>query len=127
MLRLGSRPDPYKTFQSNVATFILAPRIINILTPSVHVNSDLRIEVRPEVSPGQKVEFLLGDYSILAQPISGNIPVNKLSVKVPADILEQGQQQAQFLLRIRVDGAESFLQIDNQNRYVGPTVEVVAP
>jgi hypothetical protein len=126
MLRLGSRPDPYKSFQSNVATFILSPRVINVLTPTVHVNTNLRLEVRPGVSTGQKVEFLLGDYSIIAQPMSGSTPVNELSIKVPPDILVQGQQQGEFLLRIRVDGAESSLQVDSQNRYVGPIVEVVA-
>lgn len=126
MMKLGSSPEPYQTFKSNVAAFVLVPRIVNILTPVIAVGSELVIEVEPSVSPGQKVEFYLGDYVISMQPLSGNQPTNQLSIRLPSDILEQGQQEAVYLLRVRVDGAESFLQVDNQNRFVGPTIKVTA-
>jgi Pvc16 N-terminal domain len=124
--RLGFRPDPYQVFRSNVAAFILAPRITNIVTPSVAEGSALTIDVEPAVAPRQKIEILLGDYTLSLPAITGTQPVHRLSAQVPTGILEEGQAQAEFLLRVRVDGAESFLRVDNQNRFTGPSIEVTA-
>ena len=35
-IRIGSRPEPYNIFKSNVAPFVLAPNIINIASRIVH-------------------------------------------------------------------------------------------
>lgn len=124
--QLGSRPDPYQVFKSNLAAFILAPRITNIVTQSVAEGSDVTIDLDPAVAPRQKVEFLLGDYTIPGPTITGTQSVNRLSALVPTGILAEGQPRGEFLLRIRVDGADSFLQVNNENRFIGPIIEVTA-
>jgi Pvc16 N-terminal domain/IPT/TIG domain len=126
-LKLRTGPSPYKAFKSNIVAFVLVPKITKVVTPSVSEGSDLQVDVKPAVAPGQKIEFLIGDSAISVPPISGTQSVNRLSVKIPADFLEEGQHKADFYLRIRIDEAESLLKRDNKKRFTGPFVEVTAP
>jgi hypothetical protein len=120
-LRFGTRPDPYRIFASNIAAFVLAPRIINIVTPlPVPQGSNLTFNIEPAVQSDQKVECLIGDRTITITSMTGN----QVSVPIPGDILPVSTPQADLLLRVRVDGAESFLQPDSQGRFIGPTVTI---
>jgi hypothetical protein len=120
-LRFGTRPDPYRIFASNIAAFVLAPRIINIVTPlPVPQGSNLTFNIEPAVASGQKVECLIGDRTIPIASMTGN----QVSLPIPGDILPASAPQADLLLRVRVDGAESFLQSDSQGRFIGPTVTI---
>lgn len=125
-IRFGSRPEPYNIFKSNVAPFVLAPNIINISSSTIVQGATLSVEIEPAIEPHQKVEILIGDYSIPVPPLVGEQPSNNVSVRVPIDLLAEGQQEKEFLLRIRVDGAESFLETNNEKKFVGPMVKVTA-
>jgi hypothetical protein len=43
---------------------------------------------------------------------------------IPPDILPSGTPQRDFLLRVRIDGAESLLLTDSEGTFIGPTVTV---
>ena len=101
--------------------FVLAPRITNIVTPlPVPQGSDLIFNIEPAITSGQKVECLIGNLTIPIASMTGN----QVLVPIPVDILPPSTPQADFLLRVRVDGAESFLQQDSEGRFVGPTVTI---
>jgi Pvc16 N-terminal domain/IPT/TIG domain len=120
-LRFGTRPDPYRIFASNIAAFVLAPTITNIVTPMpVRRGSDLVFNIEPAVISGQKVECLIGSLTISIPSMTGN----QVLVPIPVDIIPPGAPQTDFLLRVRVDGAESFLQTDREGRFIGPTVTI---
>lgn len=125
-IRFQSRPQPYRIFKSNIAAFVLSPNITKIINPSVAQGADLSIEVEPSVEPRQRVEFLIGNYTLPVPPVTGQQSLNTISVKIPNDLLTQGELEKEFLLRIRVDGAESFLVTDNEGKYVGPLVNVTS-
>ena len=86
----------------------------------------MSVEIEPAIEPRQKVEILIGGYSIPVSPLVGEQLSNNVSVRVPHDLLAEGQQEKEFLLRIRVDGAESFLETDNEKKFVGPMIKVTA-
>jgi hypothetical protein len=125
-LKLGTRPSPYRAFKSNVIPFVLVPRITKVVTPSVSEGSVLQVDVRPAVAPGQRIEFLIGDSAISVEPVTGTQSVNRLSVKIPEDFLEEDQEKGDFYLRVRINEAESLLRRDNKKRYSGPFIEVTA-
>jgi hypothetical protein len=112
--------------KSNEIPFVLSPKIVN-LPPSVSQGSTLTIEIEGEVSRSQKVEFLIGDFTLSVLPESINPTgvdnVSNISVTVPKNFLQGGPSQ-QFLFRIRIDGAESFLQFDVDQGFTGPIIEV---
>src|SRR5262249_32929605 len=108
----------HKGFESNILPFVLAPTITTPPTIQVTRGANLTLDFQPSISPEQKVLFLIGDYEIpLAQRDPTSNPVNQLSALVPTTI-QSGMKTAAFptgtfLLRMRVDGAESPLQVDS--------------
>jgi hypothetical protein len=125
-LSLGTPATPHRGFESNVAAFVLAPRITTATPVSVARGQSLTLGFAPPVDRDQQVSILLGDREIAVparEPDSA--PVATLAFPVPATFPLGGH-----LLRLRVDGAESQLQVDENpssptfNQYVGPTVTV---
>jgi hypothetical protein len=112
--------------KSNEIPFVLTPKIIN-LPSSVPQKSTLTIGVEGGVSRNQKVEFLIGDITLSVLPESINPPgsdnVSNISVAIPDNFLQGGPSQ-QLLFRIRIDGAESILQFDVDQGFIGPIIEV---
>lgn len=126
-LMLGTPEVEHKGYESNVVAFVLAPRVTKIAgvnipsaTPvSVTSNTDLQIEFEPAVTPAQKAAILIGDYTVSVparDPTSA--PLKKLSIKIPANFTT-----GTYLIRLRVEGAESFLKFAN-NEFAGPKIEV---
>jgi hypothetical protein len=125
-LSLGTPATPHRGFASNVAAFVLAPRITTAAPISVARGDDLTLDFTPPVDRDQQVSILLGDREIAVparEPDSA--PVGTLDFPV-AETFPPGS----YLLRLRVDGAESQLQVDEDptsptfNQYIGPTVTV---
>jgi Pvc16 N-terminal domain/IPT/TIG domain len=125
-LSLGTPATPHRGFESNVAAFVLAPRITTATPVSVARGQSLTLGFAPPVDRDQQVSILLGDREIAVparEPDSA--PVATLDVPVPATF-----PLGSHLLRLRVDGAESQLQVDENpssptfNQYVGPNVTV---
>jgi hypothetical protein len=138
-LQLGTPPAPHPGagFESNVAAFMLAPRITTASPISVAAGATLTLAVTPPVHREQRVAALLvGDETVIppraitlpAIPrpvIEPSVPVASLDFSVPADL-----QPGVFLLRVQVDGAESKLVTDTDpasptfNQYIRPKVTI---
>jgi hypothetical protein len=90
---------------TNEVPVLLAPRIQNVapnpaardITGSV----TLQITCSPEVRPGQRASLLIDDHEIVAQPIAAQM--NLLTFPIPR------APAGSHYLRLRVDGAESWL------------------
>jgi hypothetical protein len=131
-LDLGTPNEPHRGFESNVAAFVLAPRITT--TPAAPGDpldatrgSALVLDIDPPVRWSQQVRLLLGERTVtrppLPPPAPGDPPTAaSVSVPIPADF-----PVGTYLLRVQVDGAESALDVSadpNNPQYVGPRVKV---
>jgi hypothetical protein len=125
-LPLGDPPTPHRGSESNVVAFILAPRLEPPIPSSVARGAVMTLTFTPPVSRRQRVSALIGDAEIaLPARAPGSPPAGALGFPVPGDF-----PTGTWLLRLRVDGAESPLVVDDDpvsptyNRYVAPQVTV---
>jgi hypothetical protein len=125
-LDFGTPNEPHRGFASNVAAFMLTPRITTA-KPTVAQGGTLTLSVTPPVDRSERVALLVGDrtISIPDRPATGPATTTDLDFPIPADF-----PKGNFLLRVQVDGAESALEVDTNkqsptyNQYVGPTVNI---
>lgn len=136
MLSIGTPPQPHQGFESNVAAFVLQPQIrktgpnyeIQIVAPSGGNPRALRITLDPAVGPTQRATLLLNElnapntraalsftFAALSRA-PGSPPVDQLTFFIP-DV-----PGASYLVRVRVDGAETPLVYQDPNGYVDPAV-----
>ena len=112
--------------KSNEIPFVLAPKIVQ-LPSSVSEKDTLTIGIEGEVFRNQKIDFLIGNFGLSVLPdlihplVDDNI--SNISVTIPENFL-QGEQSTQLLFRVRIDGAESSLQFDVDQGFIGPVIEV---
>jgi hypothetical protein len=125
-LLLGTPPAPHRGFESNVAAFVLAPRVTTTMPVSVALGEELTLGFDPPVDRGQQVSILLGDREIAAPVREPDTePVATLDIPISPTF-----PTGTYLLRLRVDGAESQLDVDQDpsspsfNQYSGPKVTV---
>ena len=126
-LLLGKKPTEHiRGYESNTAAFVLSPRIISMTPEKIVRGENLVLNFGPPVSPNQNVSILIGDRTfIVDQHVGQSSPVDNISVKIPDDF-----PLGNFLIRLRVDGAESHLVVDddsnspNYMKFLGPQIEV---
>ena len=113
-------------FESNLGAFLLAPRIA--ISDPVYVSrgTDLILQFKPAVKLEQKVTLLIGDKTLsVGQRKPETAPVEELKIKISSDF-----PTGTFLLRLRVDGAESILKQDGDpssptyTQFIEPTIIV---
>jgi hypothetical protein len=119
--------SPHVLSQSNAAPFLLRPSVVSIgpASPPEH----LQVVVSPPVGPRQQVSLLLnraGGVPPLAFTLGATphpTETDTLSFDLsnfPGGAIPTGR----YLARVRVDEAESRLDVDAFGRYVGPLVIV---
>jgi hypothetical protein len=115
-----SGPPALPGFKSNVMSFVLAPTISGGPGFTVAQGADLTLNFTPDAGPEQQVDFLIGDYTV-SLPQSSPIvsPVGQVTMTIPPSI-----PTGTYLLRIRIDGAESLLQPWGGGSFVSPTLTV---
>jgi len=128
-LKLGTPPTPHPGagFESNVAAFVLAPRITTVPPMSAARGTTLSLSVTPPIGREQRVVLLVGDHPITlpARALTDPPTATSLGFSIP-DNFPTGV----FLLRVQVDGAESPLEVDTNpasptfNQYIGPKVTI---
>jgi hypothetical protein len=136
MLSIGTPLQEHQGFDSNVAVFVLQPQIrktgpnyeIQIIPPSDSEPRGLQITLDPAVGPTQRAVLLLNElnapnsraalsFTFNAQTREpGSPPVNQLTFFIP-DV-----PSASYLVRVRIDGAESPLVYQDPDGYVDPSV-----
>jgi len=128
-LKLGTPPAPHPGagFESNVAAFVLAPRITAAPPISAARGTTLSLSVTPPVGREQRAVLLVGDQTISrsAPAVSDPATTSSLDFPVPTNF-----PTGTFLLRVQVDGAESSLEVNTNpasptfNQYIGPKVTI---
>ena len=123
----GTTSEPHRGIESNVIACIVIP-VVSAVPASVARNADLTFTVAPAVAVEQKATLILGQGTIeLPARAPGSLAVTSVSFRIPPDF-PTGTQ----LLRLRVDGAESALQVESdavqpdplKKQYTGPKVSV---
>jgi hypothetical protein len=117
----GTSIEPHRGFESNVAAFILTPQITTPAPINVARGATLTLDISPPVGRRQRVALLAGDQVIT---IPSRLPTDppessSLSFPIPADF-----PTGSFLLRVRVDGAESPLLLDSNGQYDQPRLTI---
>jgi uncharacterized protein DUF4255/IPT/TIG domain-containing protein len=119
-LLMGKPPVPHRGFESNVAAFVLVPRITSADPITVARGSNLTLSLAPPVGRSQQVILLVGDQGLPLPPRPPSAPATASSLGFP---IPASFPTGTFLLRVRVDGAESPLRADAATgAYVGPQV-----
>jgi len=126
-LDFGTPQEPHRGFASNVAAFMLAPKITTAFPLTVARGQTLKLSVTPPVGRSQRVALLVGDrtISIPDRPAGGPATSADLEFPIPAD-LPTGTP----LLRVQVNGADSSLTVDTNpasptaGQFNGPTVTI---
>jgi hypothetical protein len=145
---LGSPPVPHRGTESNVAAFVLQPRIQNIAIANPQSSGslragDLNLTVQPAIGDTQRVVLLLNEFiPITSPPSSGEEIPNSYSFIAPTrrplspptsppgpsvnvTIPIKGVRAGSYLVRIQVDGAESPLEVNGGGQYVAPLLTLV--
>jgi hypothetical protein len=140
---IGSPPTLHRGVESNVAAFILRPRIEGVNATSVQNlgnnlhSADVQLTVKPAVGETQRVILLLNEfkpaplsppettpplsYSFVAPPMALSSPPGPTeNLTIPITGVKTGT----YLARIQVDGAESSLGTDLAGRYNSPQLSI---
>jgi hypothetical protein len=133
-LLLGSPPTEHGAgFESNTVPFVLCPKITSLLPRTLRRGEVLSIGFEPNANPSQSISIIVGNRIIpwSSSRDNNNNNINRITLTIPTDF-----PIGQALIRIRIDGAESFLLrderkiLDNGNsnpsylKYIGPSVDV---
>lgn len=135
---MGTPLTPHGAAESNAVTFVLRPRITSPVSVANVEGSgdeprsgDVTVQLDPEVGRTQRVTLLLNErhppqgrtprsYSFEAPPRQPTDPETSASITIPA----RGVAPGEYLVRVRVDGAESLLEPDASGEYDSPEVEI---
>jgi Pvc16 N-terminal domain len=131
-------PRPFA--QSNVAAFVLRPAILSILPgPS---SGELVVTLSPSVGPKQQVSLLLNQHGGTTAPQAFSLPAASRATEtstlsfditsiptgsIPPEFFGSSPGSippGAYLARVRVDGAESPLEVDSSGTFSGPIVNI---
>ena len=118
-LDFGTPKEPHRGFESNPMAFILRP-IVQITNAT---SSNITLNVNPKIGKDQKVELLLNERSATSpSAYSFVVPISDDASSLTISI--HGVKPAEYFVRLRVDGAESPLELDPGNPNFGPKVTI---
>jgi len=149
-LLMGTPPVEHRGVESNVAAFVLRPRVVPPVTAANVQGSgaaprtaDVTVTLDPAVGPTQRVVLLLNESVLPASPLGADPPrASSYSFVAPPRFDLQsppaslpvastnitfavsGVKTGDYLVRVQVDGAESLLGFDGAGRYDSPTVTI---
>lgn len=121
----GQPPVERPAFRSNLAGFMLLPKVGTVTPPNASAGGIVIVQVQPAVGATQEKILLLGDIAVPAIPVdAGSAPSASVQFQLPADS-DSAIPPGSYLLRIRIDGAESRLTFNAATReYAGPVYNV---
>ncbi len=114
-------PDDFRPgVESNVAAFVLAPRITTPAPIAANLGSTLTLAIDPPVGRAQRAALLAGTgtVAIPARSAAGPETTATLDFPIPTDF----NTGPQLLLRVQIDGAQSPLEVDADGKFSSPTV-----
>ncbi len=116
-LALGDPPAPHNGFESNVAPFVLHPKIIAIDSSQIGADGtgmftgNITIQLNPKVGSGQRVAVRLVNETPATGQINSYlfIAASRAADSDMVSVSIGGVRAATYLVRVLVDGAESAL------------------
>jgi hypothetical protein len=120
----GTANEPHRGFESNAMPFILQPTITTPPPFTAARGATLILEFAPPVGREQSVTLLIGDEAI---PLPTRLPTDPPTATTLTFAIPTTFSPGTFFLRVRVDGAESSLTMDNSKpfpAYNGPPVTI---
>ena len=113
----GTLKEPHRGFESNAAPFILQPAITTTTPVNVARGAALKLDFAPPIGPEQSVTLLLNNAAqsfvipLPTRPPTDLLPASTFNFDIPGAI-----STGTFFIRVRVDGAESVLDVNPNNR-----------
>jgi hypothetical protein len=130
-LSVGTPPSPHRGFESNVASFVLRPRITGPATKTTVPDPRggppvpaLKVDVDVTIGADQRVALLLNSTpsgNSLAYSFVG--PARSSNTSSPT-IATPNVAAGEYFLRVQIDGAASPLELDPLNPKFGPRVSM---
>ena len=119
--KTGSPSEPHRGVESNVASFILSPRITTATPVTAARSSTLTLAIAPPVGRAQRARLLAGGHTIEieARPAAGPATTAGLDFPIPGDF-----PLGSHLLRVQIDGAETPLEVNSAGEYDRPRVTI---
>ena len=117
----GQPPVARTAFRSNVVGFQLLPTLGAVTPASATAGDTITVNVQPAVVSTQEKFLLLGDYAVAAVPTAFDAPPSNAIQFVLPKSPDPTVPAGNYLLRIRIDGAESRLTFHPATQaYTGP-------
>ncbi len=123
--QMGTPPKPHAGFESNVAAFVLHP----IIAPQNVTPAQIIVSVNPTARQNQRATLLLNEATSppLPAPAAYAFSLPPLlndsnTLTFPISGVKGGNTT--YFIRVRVDGAESPVDLDPQSLTFGPTVTI---
>jgi hypothetical protein len=130
-VRMGQPALPHRGFESNVAALVLRPTVTATL-PAAATTDDsgatykgtVRVQLTPRIGKEQSLQLLLDElpaaadgagqaYVFPGPPNNGIKPPSIATDTATVDVPFDGVAPGNYLVRVRVDGAESLLDVDS--------------
>lgn len=133
-LLIGTPPEPHRSVESNVAAFVLHPAIKKKANGNYEIevtslqgggnaprSADVTVKLSPQVGKDQRItlELLTGEtvvHRFAAAPLTAD--TDEVAFQI------SGVKAETYLARVRVDGAESPLDEDENDQPVDPKVTI---
>jgi len=106
--------------ESNVEAFVFHPTI----TPVSVTSTQVILQVNPMVGEKQRVVLLLNENTAIAPEAYTFVDEPRLADTNSIEITISDVKAADYFIRLRVDGAESLLEMDPASPTFGPTVTI---
>jgi len=115
---------PHGGFESNAVPLLVIPRLISLAPPGASAGTLVTATVDPPALACQRKSLLLGDREIQAEPAAPESPPSvTVSFRLPSG--PAAIPAGTYLVRVRIDGAESQLTTNPvTGQYDGPTFTV---
>lgn len=138
-ISIGSPPVEHRGFESNVAAFVLCPKISN---PQPDGSTGVEVTFEPKVGKNQRVQLLLNEFNppppetrkarafVFKAPPDNGITSPGVGDTAKINFPISGVPAGEYLVRVQVDGAESSLEMDENeasptyHKYIGPKVTI---
>ncbi len=128
-LDFGTPLEPHQGFESNVMPFVLRPQIVPPVTATAGTSAgtiEVRVRVEPVISKSQRVVLRLNEQTSNL-PAAAYTAISEWRDEDSSAIALtfSGIKAGNYLVRLQVDGAESLLDVDDNNQYAGtPNVSI---
>lgn len=142
LLNMGTPAAPHPGFESNIAAFVLRPKVTvgavaiglsTVIDTVTYRDATIGLDLVPKVGVNQRLVLLLNEFN---PPLTRAPRAYRFEIKMPpappdvvghVDALVYRVAAGDYLLRVQVDGAESLLDPGpdpDAPKYVGPLVTI---